>query len=771
MSADLRQRFEERARLLQQPQEEVATQETQIAPNMEVVTQEAAPVQQPPLNDDIKQRFLERAKAKEQEGIDTLNNNVFEKILDKSNRLISQAAIGGIQHAALPYDLAQLGAKKLAEKTAPYEYRNTLLDEMEGLLEQKRIGQWDDNDKLRYEYILDMLNNPDKMEGHFMTELPSMDVGSLIEKGGDSVGVDLRPKTIDEMALRWANFIKDPKKAGQLLKEGVTSQNVGKVMQALIPSPKEALRGAGAATALQFAAENDFGPMGTLFALAIGDTIPGMAAGGLKGLAAFAKNPAEAINSAREGLKRTAAKGATVFTSAEKKAMQQQIINDFREAGVQADLGTITGSRLFQQMQNVLEQSGLTGQALQEFRKNMTDNFVAKYKEIADTLGEDIFQSKFEAGSTLREALTEARDLEQGTYRKMYEKARSLGDEVDVNTQPIINTIEDIETEMQPGAFKSPEQQLVLRTLQEIKNALPKPTEADGSFATIPASDLINTKIGLQDIIDYEAQGGAKQLLKQVVKEIENSITRDANKNPEFAKQWTEANKLFGEHAKLFRGKTLKPIFNIGDPAQAINKMNTVNGVKQIREALKRLPNGQEVFNELARYKLADIIDKNLVDSTTHQLKFGTFSKLLQKGQNREVVKELLGREAFGKLEKLQNAAGRIAETGQKFFNSSRSGVYVKDMAFAGIAMKAAAAVLSGNPWPLTKVLSTLGGSRQLAKLISDPKFLRLVEDSILSKNQSTRALVSLGRKIADRAKELGVTLQAAPQVEALEND
>jgi hypothetical protein len=161
--------------------------------------------------------------------------------------------------------------------------------------------------------------------------------------------------------------------------------------------------------------------------------------------------------------------------------------------------------------------------------------------------------------------------------------------------------------------------------------------------------------------------------------------------------------------------------------------MNSVQGIRDLEKILKKSPAGKEVFDQTKRLKLDQIVNDNLIDSTTQQVKLGTFSKLAEKGKNAELLKEILGSKAFSKLQKLQKNAGRLADAAQKFYNASKSGVVAADAAILAKGMSDIANILMGNPWPLIKTTGTVIGVRQLTKLLADTEFLKLVEDTILA--------------------------------------
>jgi len=155
-----------------------------------------------------------------------------------------------------------------------------------------------------------------------------------------------------EKAAQWAGFIKNPK---NIAKIGIKPSQF---IKAISPSGKDVLRGLGAGTALQMAEEGEFGPIGTMASAIAGDVIGHGISSTVKGAKNLLTKPKE-----------TLAKTASSFTSKDKLNLQKEIVEDFRKSGIQADLGTITDNNLIKWAQTRISQSGLTGTALDDFKK------------------------------------------------------------------------------------------------------------------------------------------------------------------------------------------------------------------------------------------------------------------------------------------------------------------------------------------------------------------------------------------------------------------
>jgi hypothetical protein len=643
--------------------------------------------------------------------------------LEKAGRVAGQFGLGALESATFPYEMAVTASGAGSTTNQAVNIKRNLAEDYEDLLVKKYYGESTPEDEEYLEYIKEMYKNPERIEKEIAGKPIDVSVRGGIEK---LTGLNLNPEGIAEKAAHWTGFIKDPRKITSLLKSGTNLKDISK---AIAPTGTEVLRGLGAGTALQAAENNEFGPIGTMAAMVLGD---------LSG-AGIAKTGKGAFKLITEP-KKTLAEVASKFTSKDKIDLQKDIIKDFRESGIQADLGTITDSNLIKMTQSRLAQSGLTGKELSKFKDKLTGQIKEEYSTLANSLGEAKIASAHEGGQIAKDMMKSIRDKDLSSTRSLYESAlTSLKENAVVDSRKVANAIEELEKNLKPGSIKSAEQQSVLNSLEKIKKDL---YAENGNLKMAKVKELINDKIALNDIINYEVQGGAKQLLKGVVGELDRAIISHGKENVPFVRNYISANKKFSNHAKTFRTKSAKNMMNAEDPSKIINKMNTVQGVKELEKILSKDPNGKEIFNNLKRYKMDKMIGDNLVDSTTQQVKLGTFSKLLQKGQNKELAKEILGPKNFKRLEMLQKNSGKLADAAEQFYNASKSASTAADIVVMSKGLTDLAHLLSGNPWPLMKTSAMVGTTRRLSKLIADPTFLQLVEEVILASEKSNPELL-----------------------------
>lgn len=627
--------------------------------------------------------------------------------LDKYARLSGQFALGAAESALFPYEVA----------VAPLSIPGG----------QEFLGNLFTNEVLADVYPE---GATDRVIGRKELKEPiDLSIRGMASK---ATGLDLHPEGIAEKAANWMGFLKDPRKIMGLAKSGLSAKDA---IKAISPTGSEALRGLGAGTALQMAEDGNLGPIGTMASAIVGD-IAGLTSG--KGLS----KAKDVLTNPKKALAETAAS----FTNKDKLDLQKEIINEFRDTGIQADLGTITDSNLIKWTQSRISQSGLTGESLREFSENLKNQIKREYGELAESLGKFRYETMHEAGETAKSAMKSIREADLAIARNLYERAdKALKEFSVVNPSKLATAVKNLEQSLKPGAVKSGEQQAVLNILDKLKKDI---FTENGSIKMANVKDLMNNKIALNDIINYEVQGGAKQLLKSLVSELDRAIISHGKDNLPFVKDYIRANKKFSEHAKTFRNRNAHQMLNASDPTTIMNKMGGVEGIRNVEKILSKTPEGKDIFNSLKRFKLDKMIGDNLIDSTTQQAKLGTFSKLLEKGKNREIARELMSPRDFSRLEKIQKNAGRLADAAQKFYNASKSGVVAADAAILVKGLTDVANLLSGNPWPLFKTGASIFSVRKLSSLLSDPNFLKLVEDIILSSEKNEKQnLINLVEK------------------------
>lgn len=633
--------------------------------------------------------------------------------LKKAGKVASQFALGAAESAAFPYEIA----------TLPLAIPGG----------QEALGDLFTRDILSEVYPTE--EEGKQVEPRELKEPIDIGIRGLAEK---ATGLDLHPEEFLEKAANWIGFIKNPKNAKELIKLG---SNPKELIKSILPTGKETLRGLGAGAALQMAQEGDFGPIGAISAAVVGDLLGGGVASGIKGISSAVRSPKQAL-----------AKGLSKAVKSESLEAQKELIKEFRDLGIQADAGTLTDQRILQAIQTKLSQSGLTGKPLEDFRKQLTSEIKQSYNKLADEIGELRFSTSHEASEVGKEFLTSIRDTEKQRIGKLYEEAKNaLPENASINPITIAKKVSELEKALKPGSIKSTEQKAVLDVLEKLKNDIYTET---GELKSLRIEDLLNNKIALNDIINFEVQGGQKQLLKGLVSELDKAALSYGSSRSGFSRKMIQANSEFSDFAKTYRNKNIDQILRSQDPMAVMNKMNTVQGIRDLQKALSISPEGKKYFNDLKRLKFEQMIGNKMTDNVSEQLKLGTFSNLLKNPKDKQLALELLGKKGFSRLERLQKATGKLAQTAQKFLNASQSGVAVIDAGVIAEGLRRLSYLLSGNPWPFLRFSGGIVAARRFSKLLADPEFLKLLEEAILaSEKNNTSKLLQIGKSLEEPLK------------------
>ncbi len=211
----------------------------------------------------------------------------------------------------------------------------------------------------------------------------------------------------------------------------------------------------------------------------------------------------------------------------------------------------------------------------------------------------------------------------------------------------------------------------VLQAATRLRNAL---MTEEGNLVGVSLRNLMKTKRTLGDIANWEFGGSNFQsAYKQIVGEIDRAIER------------------------------------------------SLGGIN---------PELRGAYEQLSRYKLSELIDKNMVDNLQENVKLGTFSGLLKSSKNQAIVKELIGSEAFKQLRRLQGLAAELQESAMKFYNASKSGTTLTD---AGLVSTALTGIFTGNFYLAIPAIAKIGGLQVVGRLLTDSQFLKYLEQAILT--------------------------------------
>lgn len=561
----------------------------------------------------------------------------------KVGRIGTQFALGAAENALMPYEI---GVAPLASKEAQQvPYRENLFADIERLQEQKAMGQWDENDQALYDELKAQAGNTERSEPFIQTA--DIGIRGLAEK---ATGLDLHPEGFWEHAASWRGLISHPERwleKGSTLKNlaklGIDKKNLTKTL--LTPNLRAALAGG----ALTMAEEENMGPMGKIVLSVLGDVLghaPGKAIN-------IAKNPKQFI-----------AESINLFTRGNSKnAWTKDLIEEARNQGIQLDAGTITNSNVIKWMQARAAQSGLSGEALDNFRKDLSGQVFKEYNDIIQHFGDLRFENATQAADSVKDYLkTEETFLNLPKGENKF--ARSLEGRVDVQQQPLyqqellhrispqeftsdyqagstlkeaaadikapiqeqfnqrwgefnnnLAQISDIQptlatdlrtfVENHQGSMLLGESTAEARVLKATENLL-KEIAPEGGLKEIALSDLLKTKRTLQDVANWEFGGSNFQsAYKNLVGEIDRAIDRSLQRmNPELGQAFEQLNAEYSMFKDTFENKNVISLFepkNENYNAIYNSFITNPDKLRSLEDMLILSPRGEELVNQVKR--------------------------------------------------------------------------------------------------------------------------------------------------------------------------
>jgi hypothetical protein len=526
---------------------------------------------------------------------------------EQAGRIGAQFALGAAESAALPYEL---GAATITQPQAQeVAYRQNLMEDIESMQQAKEMGgfpgrdePWNQKDEEQLQNLVEQVKEPEKAKPFVKTA--DIGVRGIAEK---VTGINLHPKGALEKAANWYGWIKNPSNAKELIKLGT---NPKELVKALIPG-KEVARSLSTGTALQMAEENKYGPMGTIAAAIVGD----LGGAGLPGTVKRIVQP-----------KKTLAEISNLATDANsKKEWTSQLIGDARQAGIQLDAGTIANSNLIRMAQARAAQSALSGEALTNFRKDLSQQIVREYENVISDLGTMTFENNHQAAEAIREYVSQEENnlLKQPYTKEDLGKARSLQGRIATQEKPdfqkqLLDKIapEEFKNSYQAGeTLKTvaedvkapikqefnqrwenfnkkvenipiePQMNLARSISQFVKNhegslllgessaenavlqAAKKLENAlitsDGSFKGVNLNDLIKTKRTLGDVANWEFGGSNfESAYKQIVGEIDRAVESSLERfSPTLREEYALLKSEYSAFKDVFENKNVMPLF------------------------------------------------------------------------------------------------------------------------------------------------------------------------------------------------------------------
>jgi hypothetical protein len=359
-------------------------------------------------------------------------------------------------------------------------------------------------------------------------------------------------------------------------------------------------------------------------------------------------------------------------------------------------------------------------------------NFQSAYKHLVGEIDHAIERTLENVNPQLREAYEEL-NHSYSSFKDLFENK---------NVMPLFEPKNQNYNSIYNSFLKNPDK---LRSLEDIMFNNPRGQQLIGQVKRDYAKNVIEKpNVNARELRDLEAILGSEygDAIREFVGARQSALEQPlprAARQPKLGARVqipeTQAGKPLGkvaqkaEHAKQ---KLLEYIKGKSSD-QVMKMMDTVDGIKKLKRVLSLNPDGEKLFNELARFKLSEMIDKKMMDNLNENVKLGTFSTLLKSSGDQAIVRELVGPESFKQLRRLQSLSGELQESAMKFYNASKSGTTLTDAALVSTAVTG---VFTGNLYLAVPAIAKIGGLKAVGYALTDPVFLKYLEEAMLTSNK-----------------------------------
>lgn len=534
---------------------------------------------------------------------------------------------------------------------------------------------------------------------------------------------------------------------------------------ALLPlgKAKEGLKLAGAigaflgGAAVQEAEERGVGPLGQL---GIGLVTSLLSESG-------ATKAGSAISQLKSGgwrnLIRQPARGAAHVPLIKAKPNSEigELIKAAEQEGITLPLSAMTDSSATRYIEKVTSKMATGRQAYKNLFNKTNQEFVDAYKRNLNKISITDFGERFEAGLTAQQGLKQARDVAAERVRTLYrESIEALPAGAAVSDNGIRAISEKMSSELKKSLIPSAEEKAtksefneLLKNLEalepkksvKILGADGKPIKLPkGKAQPIPVNSLVATERSLNDLINYEKQGGSKKLLIQAQKKVGEALKKYSESSPA-ARDWYQnhstAKKGFADLAQRFRNNVVDSALKNEKPEFILNHMGTKSGIKKVGAALSETKEGAEIFESLKRFKLEEMIGRKVINAGTGEVKYQAAASALANPKDQEVFRTLMGEKNYVAFQNLQKVSKGIQKGFNEFLNPSRTAdVNLANASGLGAVQGIVLGVGTGNPLLVKASAGVLAGPWVMSKLLTNENFLKETARLAKAGNQGNRA-------------------------------
>jgi hypothetical protein len=220
----------------------------------------------------------------------------------------------------------------------------------------------------------------------------------------------------------------------------------------------------------------------------------------------------------------------------------------------------------------------------------------------------------------------------------------------------------------------------ILKEFEESPDFLKKVIQSfEEKAKDVPLEELIGQ---LQSTYQYTKHQkdipGLKNLYNGLVKSLNEDIRKTTNK--EFLSKWENANQYFKQNEiDRLRSNLATSIMNGEIPEEAFIYMGAVPEMRKLQQIIGNSENGRQIFNELKRAKLEQVVANKIIDASGTIL-YGQLSNLfLRNPEQQALLKELLG-DSYEGMRELAKISQEFVKSGKNFGNPSKTTLSAMDI-------------------------------------------------------------------------------------------
>lgn len=222
-------------------------------------------------------------------------------------------------------------------------------------------------------------------------------------------------------------------------------------------------------------------------------------------------------------------------------------------------------------------------------------------------------RTDYAVGNSIQDSLQTGVDTSKQVNRENYAAAEDLVPQIDVLAgevlEPAQQALESLDT---PG----PKSTSTLRAIRVLNELIESISDGQGTLTGSGVRSMINNKINLNEIVNYDLIGTSLELVEGVNNSIRRLLARVGRDYPEWWDSFQNAERTYERNAEVWRNPTVKEA-RLGRPENITSTAMTPSSYFQLQDALLASENGAQLAQELKRQSFRKVVGADLVEAQT----------------------------------------------------------------------------------------------------------------------------------------------------------